>query len=151
MTYIHFQAWYRKQKPFVPIRLPYPFVNAMQSPCSVVLRSSCGDFLSNFQNSTNLHIALTDSCGSIVEFDSPGLLWTLSKQVDKAQWRQCLLIIQVPESWYNEWDQTLRDVIERGDWRRRKYDEDRMNCYSFVLDFLRLLKYEDCAEFVNDR
>lgn len=136
---------------FPSIRLPYPFVNATQCPCSVVLRSSHGDFLSNFQNSVNLHIALTDSCGSIVEFDSPGLLWTPARNVDKAQWRQCVLIMQVPEAWYAEWDQTLRNVIDQEGWRRKQYDEDHVNCYSFVLDFLRHLQYEDTSQFVHDR
>lgn len=135
----------------LPFTLPYPFVNATQCPCSVVLRSSHGDFLSNFQNSVNLHIALTDSCGSIVEFDSPGLLWTPARNVDKAQWRQCVLIMQVPEAWYAEWDQTLRNVIDQEGWRRKQYDEDHVNCYSFVLDFLRHLQYEDTSQFVHDR
>lgn len=126
-------------------------MNGTQSPCSVVLRSSRGDFLSNFKNSTNLHIALTDSCGSIVEFDRPGLLWTLSKQVDKAQWKQCLLIMQVPEAWYAEWDRTLRKIIDQEGWRRRQYNEEHVNCYSFVLDFLRYLQYEHFSLYVNDR
>lgn len=135
-----------------PTRLPYPFINATQSPCSVILRSSRGDFLSNFRNSVNLHIALTDSIGSIVEFDSPGLLWTPAREVvDKAQWRQCLLVMQVPEAWFSEWDRTLRMVIDKEGWRQRQYDEELVNCYSFVLDFLRYLKYEDFSLFVNDR
>ncbi|XP_062705167.1 MKRN2 opposite strand protein [Aedes albopictus] len=135
----------------LPFTLPYPFINATQSPCSVILCSSRGDFLSNFRNSVNLHIALTDSIGSIVEFDSPGLLWTPAREVDKAQWGQCLLVMQVPEAWFSEWDRMLRMVIDEEGWKRRQYDEELLNCYSFVLDFLRYLKYEDFSLFVNDR
>ncbi|XP_055637823.1 MKRN2 opposite strand protein isoform X2 [Toxorhynchites rutilus septentrionalis] len=127
---------------FLPFTLPYPFISATESPCSVILRPSRGDFLRDFHNRINLHIALTDSRGSIVEFDSPGLMYTASKNVDKSLWKQCLLIAKVPESWFGEWDRQIYHVARERGWDQMKYDEQTLNCYSFVLDFVRLLRYD---------
>ncbi|XP_055547174.1 MKRN2 opposite strand protein [Wyeomyia smithii] len=133
---------------FLPFSLPYPFSNASQSPCSVVLRPAVGDFLSDFHNNTNLHIALTDSQGAIVEFDSPGLLRT--RNADRKLWGQCLLILSVPEAWFYHWDSTIQRLIEEQGWQHRIYDDEKLNCYSFVLAFLRLLLYEPIATFIDN-
>ncbi|XP_058820397.1 MKRN2 opposite strand protein [Topomyia yanbarensis] len=137
-------------KAILPFALPSPFVNATQAPCSVVLRPSRGDFLRDFRNRTNLHIALTDSKGSIVEFDTPGLLCTTSKHVDRSLWGQCLVIADVPDSWFCHWDSTLLRTIEDKGWNRKSYDEEKVNCYSFVLFFLRLLKFEPFMVLAKD-
>uniref|UniRef100_A0A8D8B9C6 MKRN2 opposite strand protein n=1 Tax=Culex pipiens TaxID=7175 RepID=A0A8D8B9C6_CULPI len=134
-----------------PFALPPIFVNATQTPCAVILRPSTGDFWSDFHNTTNLHIALTDADGSIVEFDQPGLTRTVARRVDRSRWGQCLLILQVPESWQYEWEQQLQHVVEDRGWRHRKYDEDRLNCFSFVLEFLRFLRYGDYWKYADSR
>lgn len=133
------------------LSLPPIFVNATQTPCAVILRPSTGDFWSDFHNTTNLHIALTDADGSIVEFDQPGLTRTVARRVDRSRWGQCLLILQVPESWQYEWEQQLHHVVEDRGWRQRKYDEDRLNCFSFVLEFLRFLRYGDYWKYADSR
>ncbi|XP_053695295.1 MKRN2 opposite strand protein [Sabethes cyaneus] len=137
-------------KNLLPFGLPYPFVVANQSPCSVVLRPSVGDFLSDFHNNVDLHIAVTDSQGAIVEFDSPGLLRTANRSVDRKLWGQSLVIVTVPDAWFHHWDTTIVRVIEEQGWKRRIYDSDKLNCYSFVLAFLRLLLYEPIAAFVEN-
>ncbi|XP_058452912.1 MKRN2 opposite strand protein [Malaya genurostris] len=137
-------------KDILPFALPHPFVNATQTPCSVVLRPSRGDFLRDFQNSINLHIALTDSKGSIVEFDASGLICTKAKQVDKSLWGQCLVVADVPDSWFYHWDCTLLRMITEQGWNERIYDADDVNCYNFVLKFLQLLKYMPYMAFAEN-
>ncbi|XP_055597306.1 MKRN2 opposite strand protein isoform X2 [Uranotaenia lowii] len=136
---------------FLPFSIPAPFVNAAQTPCSVVLRPSVGTFLDDYKNEDNLHIAVTDSEGSIVEFDTPGLIRTKACNANRKVWSQCLHIVDVPEGWYDEWDRVLDAVIEKRDWSRELYDDTLFNCFSFVIEFLQHLRYDEFASYVCDR
>ncbi|XP_050079137.1 MKRN2 opposite strand protein [Anopheles maculipalpis] len=137
----------------IPIALPCPFVRACQHPCSIVLRPSVGDFLSSFKNQNNLHIALTSSNGTVVEFDLNGLakIPPKSKPSTTKGWDQCLLIAQVPEPWYDRWDEVLEKIAGDPAWRKNMYQEDTHNCYTFVLSFLNELEYGEFNDFCHDK
>ncbi|CAH1977401.1 unnamed protein product [Acanthoscelides obtectus] len=109
-----------------------------------------GDFsvlpFSDYFNSTDLHIGVTTSEGTIVEFDRHGL-----RQHRSDQWGQCLLLEQVANSWSEHWDATLNRVCQQSCWSAKDYDEDRHNCYSFVLRFLEALDYGSLSACARSR
>ena len=52
-----------------------------------------GSFLSDYNNKSNLHIAVTDSRGEVVEFDQSGLRrGGLSQSGARTDWSQCLVV-----------------------------------------------------------
>lgn len=67
---------------------------------------SCSDY----SNNNNLHIAVTTSQGTIVEFDSHGLSWHEPKE-DESLWEQSLVVRSVSEAWWDYWDEILSKVI----------------------------------------
>ncbi|EAA12795.4 AGAP007899-PA, partial [Anopheles gambiae str. PEST] len=138
-----------------PFTLPCPFVRAYQHPCSIVLRPSVGDFLSSFQNQNNLHIGLTSSNGTIYEFDVKGLVKTpfnnRTVALKDESWDQCLVIAQVPESWYDRWDEVLEQISTDQSWSEEMYEKDSHNCYSFVLGFLKALEYGEFSALCHDK
>ncbi|XP_052871210.1 MKRN2 opposite strand protein-like [Anopheles cruzii] len=132
-----------------PLTLPCPFIRASQHPCAIVLRPSRGDFLSSFQNQENLHIALTSLSGDITEYDTEGLVETSAKNSD--DWNQCLLVAQVPEGWYDRWEEVLAACSDRCRWSKDTYHEASNNCYTFVLSFLVKLGYEEFSAYCHDK
>ncbi|CAG2113395.1 unnamed protein product [Medioppia subpectinata] len=56
-----------------PFCVPFPFICAKRTQCSVIIRPTDGDFLHHYQNAADLHIGLTDSKGDVYEFDKYGL------------------------------------------------------------------------------
>uniref|UniRef100_A0A1A9WEZ2 MKRN2 opposite strand protein n=1 Tax=Glossina brevipalpis TaxID=37001 RepID=A0A1A9WEZ2_9MUSC len=134
----------------LPFRLPYPFIRASQYPCAIILRPTTGDFLNDYNNSTDLHIAVTTSTGCVVEFDRYGLR---RHRIDNLlEWWQCLLVGDVPEPWYDYWDQILLQVCQQPDkWTVSHYHEEQHNCYTFVLTFLQALGYDKLSEAANSK
>lgn len=65
--------------------------------------------LSDYNNKTDLHIALTTSQGIIVEFDRHGLRRHVSREGMSA-WEQSLVVETVSEAWLEHWDETLAKV-----------------------------------------
>jgi len=135
-----------------PFRLPSPFRDAKMCPCSIVLKPTKGDFLTDYKNSDNLHIGVTNSSGVVYEYDMNGL--TFHKT---SNWKRCLAIKDFNKdkdfgSWSQYWDFTL-DVVSghQEQWARTRYDEDRHNCYSFVLAFLKALQVQELSSFARDR
>lgn len=61
---------------------------------------------SDYTNSTDLHIGVTTSEGTIVEFDSRGL----KRHTSKTSWEQSLVLESVPEAWWDYWDEVLEKV-----------------------------------------
>lgn len=55
-----------------------------------------------------MHIAVTTSTGCVVEFDRHGL--RRHRTDNMSEWWQCLLVGDVPEPWYDYWDQVLFEV-----------------------------------------
>lgn len=94
----------------------------------------------------DLHIGLTTSQGTIVEFDKQGL-----RIHESDQWSQCLLIEQVPKSWHEQWDERLKTVCKEDCWSSQHYHETAHNCYSFVLKFLVTLNYTNLSEYANSK
>ncbi|XP_061400979.1 uncharacterized protein LOC133336716 [Musca vetustissima] len=82
----------------LPFCLPYQFMRANQYPCAIVLRLTAGDFLNDYNDTTDLHIAVTTSTGCVVEFDRHGL--RRHRTANMTDWWQCLLVGDVPEPWY---------------------------------------------------
>ena len=137
----------------IPVNLENPFVKANQNPCSVLLRPS-GDstFLSDFKDQNGLHIGVTNSKGTLFEFDVPGLVRTPKSEIDPKLWSQCLVIIgQVPEAWTEHWNQKLEDMIKEGIWTAENYNPHSLNCFSFVLEFLRSLNHKRLSQSWTDK
>lgn len=130
----------------LPFRIPYPFVRASQHPCSIVIKPTIGDFLNDYLNSKDLHIAVTSSSGSVVEFDKGGLQFHQTEL-----WKQCLVICGASGPWLDHWDTVLKQITEQDCWSARRYNEDNFNCYTFVLTFLEKIKYENLSKFACDR
>ncbi|EDW64492.1 MKRN2 opposite strand protein [Drosophila virilis] len=130
----------------LPFRLPYPFVRATQHPCAIVLRPSSGDFLNDYSNATDLHIAVTTSAGDIVEFDRDGLQ-RHRRDDNPRDWWQSLLVGDVPEPWHYYWDEVLEQICaQSARWSIERYEESSHNCYTFVLAFLQSLNYAQLSE-----
>ncbi|XP_053606931.1 MKRN2 opposite strand protein isoform X2 [Plodia interpunctella] len=104
---------------------------------------------SDYYNSKDLHIGVTNSLGRVVEFCEEGIRgvdtntkkW--SSRDTTAEWDQCLLLEQFDELWNEIWDSVLLKVSLSPLWEADRYNEDRHNCFTFVLAFLRAL---DCGE-----
>ena len=104
-----------------------------------------GTFLSDYTNKSNLHIAVTDSVGEVVEFDKSGVRRDRSRA-----WEQCLVVsladhdLGVAEmmgdpDWSEYWDMCLEQTLTTDQWSETRYHEDDNNCFTFVLTFLRTL------------
>lgn len=75
--------------------------------CKFLFTTDC--FLcSDYNNTTDLHIAVTTSNGCIVEFDRQGLRRHRTDRL--GEWGQCLFVNDVPEAWYDYWDEVLIQV-----------------------------------------
>lgn len=133
----------------MPFRLPYPFVRATQALASVILRPTNGDFLNDYNNQTDLHIAVTTSTGVIVEFDRHGLRRHIPK--DFSLWEQSLLVEKAPEAWFDHWDDILAKTCKHTAWTESAYKKDSHNCYTFVLRFLQALDYGDLSRMACNR
>ncbi|KAJ8971457.1 hypothetical protein NQ314_000714, partial [Rhamnusium bicolor] len=127
-------------------RVPYPFIQASQYPCAVVIKPTTGDFLNDYFNSMDLHIGVTTSSGTIVEFDKNGL-----RRHRSGHWGQCLLLDQAPGPWTEHWDKTLLQVCKQKCWSSKSYSEHKHNCYSFVLTFLVTLNYGTLSNAARSR
>lgn len=120
-----------------PFQIPFPFTKATENPTSIVIRPSSGDFLNNFNTNSDLHIGIVNSTCHIFEFDKRGLT-----KNDFTKWTNCFALKLVPSSWELHWDETLETTCQSLKWQSHNYDDKLMNCFNFVIEFLRLLKYE---------
>jgi len=145
-----------------PRQVPCPFVSSSDAPCSVLIRPTRGDFLHFYSNSADLHIGVTDSRGQVFEYDSQGV----KKSRGRKRWDQCLAIPISPpnpdDRWVQHWDYTLAITAGMDTWSASDYQEDGINCYSFVLTFLKMLhvsqlkpslssKQQFCSDFMVSR
>lgn len=94
----------------------------------------------------DLHIGVTTSSGTIVEFDKNGL-----RRHRSNQWGQCLLLDQASTPWIEHWDNMLMQVCKQKCWSPRTYREDNHNCYTFVLTFLGTLNYGNLSKAASSR
>lgn len=126
-----------------PFAIPYPLANAREHPYSVVIRPSKGNFLDDYKVSDDLHIGVTDSNGTVLEYDTCGLI-----QNDILKWTDCAAIRFIPESWETFWDQILLEICKDTKWNSNNYNGFSLNCFSFVITFLNNLKYSE-VQFMN--
>ncbi|KAL3282927.1 hypothetical protein HHI36_006085, partial [Cryptolaemus montrouzieri] len=130
----------------VPFRIPHPFIKAVQYPCAIVMKSTQGNLLEDYHNSKDLHIGVTNSKGSVFEFDSEGLVNHKTKE-----WNQSILIYKATEVWYDHWDLVLEEVRGEIRWRAEEYDEVNNNCYTFVLEFLKKLESDELKGYIGNK
>lgn len=124
-----------------PFRLPYPFVRADECPVSVVMRPSRGDFLNDYKITADLHIGIVDSNGHVYEFDTPGVIIN-----DISNWQNCLALkIVTGSAWTDHWDGTIDTICKDDKWSSKNYNQETLNCFNFVLEFLKQLKYKDAV------
>lgn len=131
-----------------PFRIPYPFKNSQNAPCSIVIKPSKGDFM-HYSSSLDLHTGVTDSKGQVYEFDKSGL-----KVGKLPAWTQCVavpVIAQQNNAWYEFWDYTLSITEGQEQWNSSEYDEKTHNCYSFVIAFLRMLQIPELKPSLKDK
>ena len=103
-----------------------------------------GSFLEDYNNKGNLHIAVTDSHGEVVEFDQSGL-----RRDRSDHWQQCLVVnlketdamvahmVRDPD-WGEYWDLCIEQTTSL-DWSETTYHSENNNCFTFVLTFLKML------------
>lgn len=114
---------------------------------------------------------MTDSKGIVVEFDRDGL-----QRADAHLWKQCLVLDGAAGPWSDHWDSTLFHVARQDCWTSERfvlqstrspfcspvfmpnslyffprYNEAEFNCYTFVLSFLRSLRYGRLSEAADNR
>uniref|UniRef100_A0A0A9WBU7 Coiled-coil and C2 domain-containing protein 1A n=2 Tax=Lygus hesperus TaxID=30085 RepID=A0A0A9WBU7_LYGHE len=119
-----------------PFRVPYPFVRPAQHSCSVVIKSTDGTFLRDFEDKDDLHIGITSSKGVLFEYDHRGL--TVGPPTPS--WDQSLVVFKETfEDRFPFWDEALKIVAEKTFWTPSQYCEVNFNCYNFVLAFLQSL------------
>ncbi|KAL5013283.1 hypothetical protein ScPMuIL_007553 [Solemya velum] len=116
-----------------PYSIPSPFGDAMSSPYSVLIKPTYGSFIRDYENSSNLHIGITDSKGVAYDYDEEGI------HVNSLSWNQCVviplskaLIAGVQDGWDNNLYQFSRNHRWSTDW----YRDSSHNCFTFVLQFL---------------
>ncbi len=69
-----------------------------------MIKPTKGDFLLDYQNRSNLHIGITDSKGSVVEYDVEGI------HADRSQeWGRCVVLDGLSSAFG-------KDVVEDPDW-----------------------------------
>ncbi|KAI8486623.1 protein of unknown function (DUF4796) [Branchiostoma belcheri] len=120
-----------------PFSLPNPFVDGHSRPFSVVVKPTCGTFLSDYHRSDDLHVGVTSSNGVVFNFDETGV------HKDTAGWEESITVRLLQEKDFDIrecWDKCLNDYSLY--WRPESYDENANNCFDFVLGFLRHVGYE---------
>lgn len=73
---------------------------------------NCSDYF----NSKDLHIGVTDSKGIVVEFDRDGL-----QRADAHLWKQCLVLDGAAGPWSDHWDSTLFQVARQDCWTSERF------------------------------
>lgn len=104
-----------------------------------------------------MHIGITKSDGTVVEFDENGV-----NQSKISKWNRCLVLYESLESWHDYWDAAIEELLNGNCWESKSYNEVNNNCFTFVLTFLQSLnsghiskcaqdKHLFCKEFVLPR
>lgn len=96
----------------------------------------------------DLHIGVTNSEGSVVEFDKGGL-----QQHRTGMWYQCLVVHGAAGPWREHWDTTLKAVIDQKCWLPQRYvpnsasDGTKLCCH---YDSVLFAKYYRRDQIVKD-
>ncbi|XP_062587804.1 MKRN2 opposite strand protein-like [Saccostrea cucullata] len=118
-----------------PYKLPSPLNRAGDFPVSLVVKPTLGTFIRDYDNSVNLHIGVTDTNGTVYDYDEGGV------HVGMSGWEECLVIPLSNRGLnphiYQVWDATLQHQAQSNIWTKSKYIEDSHNCFDFVIYFLK--------------
>jgi len=131
-----------------PFRLPGPLVYSLDYPYSVVIKQTRGNFLDDYQKESNLHIGLTDSYGSVYDFDSQGISFS------RNGWNACIVVYTLDRYDYQRqscWDSKLYEYSKNEMWSSERYSEEQQNCYSFVLGFLQCIRLDTILPIVRSQ
>merc|ERR1712141_976286 len=83
-----------------------------------IIKPPKGDFLQDYQNHGNLHIAVTNSKGYVVEYDMEGI-----HKDRTSEWGRCIVIdivrntapnLCLDPDWSEYWDFCLENTLKRG-------------------------------------
>ncbi|CAB0008724.1 unnamed protein product [Nesidiocoris tenuis] len=118
----------------IPFRIPCPFKRAVQNPCSILVRPTEGSFLSEYEPNDDLHVGVTSSAGILFEFDQRGL----TRGTPSDEWNQSLVVFGTGRAENVEfWDGALHLTAGSDQWTSEMYDEVQLNCFNFVIEFLK--------------
>ncbi|ELT90583.1 hypothetical protein CAPTEDRAFT_152855 [Capitella teleta] len=120
---------------------PSPLVHSFSAPYSIVIKPTKGTFLETYTRDCNLHVGVCDSRGVVYDFDERGVNRSLEG------WEQCVAI-RMEQTVHSRglWDVRLREFTCDEQWRGECYEESRMNCYDFALQFLSLMGFNDVLD-----
>lgn len=127
-----------------PFKLPSPLARAQDHSCAVVIKPTHGDFLHDYVSGDNLHIAVTNSRGAVVEYDKSGV-----KRERTKEWNRCLVVdlalaadpdVVGDPDWAEYWDWRMEAVVASKVFTAEDYDESEHNCFAFVLALLASLR-----------
>ncbi|XP_057320456.1 MKRN2 opposite strand protein [Microplitis mediator] len=122
-----------------PFVLPYCCTKAANNPTSIVLKPSYGTFCNDYNITNDMHIGLVDSQCQLYEYDHRGITHN-----NFDDWSDCIVINDlIPESWYCHWDEVLSQLIINPIWSSSNYNPTSFNCYNFIIEFLKLLNYNN--------
>ncbi|KAL4220389.1 MKRN2 opposite strand [Mactra antiquata] len=130
-----------------PYVIQSPFTDAQCTQCSIVIKPTVGHFLHEFTDKSNLHIGLTDSQGTVYEYDERGVT------VGDTTWNYCLRVIlhSVDGVTSPDWDRILKHCVNERLWKQEYYDESLHNCFDFVLFCLRKMGLDRDIPCLIDR
>ena len=133
-----------------PFRIPTPFTHSKEKPHSIVIKPSSGSFFESTESILNedLHVGICDSKGVVYDFDEDGM----NKSSDG--WPQCIAVKVVEKKDFqilSLWNSTLQEFSETAKWNAENYDEDTNNCFTFALEFLRVLQPSICSDSLKDK
>lgn len=127
-----------------PYLIESPFTNGSYTQCAILVKPTIGHFLHSFDNSSDLHIGVTDSRGYIYEYDERGVT------VGRDGW-SCCLSIELSDIDMKSWDTKLSRIWTGSNWTTDMYNEVTHNCYDYVLEFLRTIGLQCVYQCLRNR
>ena len=130
-----------------PYLIPSPFTNAESTSCSLLIKPTVGNFVTDFTKESNLHVGLTDMNGCVHEFDENGIT------VGSCEWRTCIKVtlLHDDDPLKSEWNKSLQKFKDGRLWKKELYDENSHNCFDFVVSFLRFMGLDRMYPSLIDR
>lgn len=127
-----------------PYLIESPFTDARYSQCSILVKPTIGHFLYSFDNSSDLHIGVSNSSGVVYEFDERGVV------VGGDNW-SCCLTVDLQNIDTELWDKEIEIFGNERKWSAYSYNEAFLNCYDFVIGFLRSFGLESVYPCLRDK
>ncbi|KAL3891616.1 hypothetical protein ACJMK2_003871 [Sinanodonta woodiana] len=131
-----------------PYLITSPFTNAAQTQYSVVIKPTIGTFLRDYTNQSNLHVGVTDSHGTVYDYDEDGV------NINSQGWEKCVVLEltqHISGEFMKRWDEKLLGFSQHSDWTKYRYDESSWNCFDFVIQFLQALGMDQVYPQIRNR